>query len=160
MLYRLTYVSTALIGPSEESIRAEMLSICDGAARFNTENRITGVLIHALGYFAQCIEGPRAPLLEAFRRISMDTRHKDIELTGIWPVDERTYADWRLAGIFIEPGESAMFDSLAVGGSFDPYLLSAVAVDQMLESAVEHAENHADAFLTTGPSGIESQLSA
>lgn len=150
MLYRLTYVSTALTGPSLDNIRSEMLAICEGAARFNSENQITGVLVQSLGYFAQCIEGPRTQLLEAFRRINNDHRHKSIELTGIWPIEERSYSDWRLAGIFIDPDETSLFDSLMIDGNFDPYLLSASAVDAMLTKAVDFAESHDHALLIPG----------
>jgi hypothetical protein len=58
----------------------EVFAIIRAAHGRNRAAGLTGALVHLDGWFAQVLEGERAPLTAAFGRIGRDPRHREIEL--------------------------------------------------------------------------------
>jgi hypothetical protein len=72
----MVYVSRAAPGLSLD----EVFRIIRAAHLRNARDGLSGGLIFLDGWFAQVLEGERAPLTAAFGRIGRDPRHREIEL--------------------------------------------------------------------------------
>jgi hypothetical protein len=75
MLIQLLYSSKATTALSP----AELTAILDKSVANNQARQITGLLLYRDGCFLQLLEGEAAVVEEAFRRISLDPRHHQVE---------------------------------------------------------------------------------
>lgn len=93
-LRRFVYVSRSRLTPANEAI--EIAVIRAVSSIHNREQGITGALIHAPGFFAQYIEGPRPALAALIWKIRRDHRHEG--LNGI-EIDQpkRVFRNWSFA---------------------------------------------------------------
>ena len=73
-----------------------LMRLLDSARTFNKNNGITGILLYDNQQFGQIIEGERANVMKAWRRIQDDKRHHRIELLEIREITERSYPNWLL----------------------------------------------------------------
>ncbi|MDX2222969.1 MAG: BLUF domain-containing protein [Rhodospirillaceae bacterium] len=94
-LYRLAYASVA----SKPLSKADLKQILSASVRRNQAESITGALCFSRDAFVQVLEGARPRLSTSFRRISSDTRHKDVELIGLEPIRARVFGNWSMAFI-------------------------------------------------------------
>lgn len=62
----------------------------------NTEERLSGLLLHVDGSFIQVLEGPTDAVDAAFDRISADPRHSRIVVLTRGPIVERRFGDWAM----------------------------------------------------------------
>lgn len=91
-LIELSYLSEAV---SDFSFLG-LIRLLDSARRFNKNNGVTGILLYDNQQFGQIIEGERADVMKAWRRIQDDKRHHRIELLEIREIAERSYPNWLL----------------------------------------------------------------
>ncbi|QWD91831.1 BLUF domain-containing protein [Polynucleobacter sp. MWH-Braz-FAM2G] len=91
-LIELSYLSEAV---SDFSFLG-LMRLLDSARTFNKNNGITGILLYDNQQFGQIIEGERASVMKAWRRIQDDKRHHRIELLEIREITERSYPNWLL----------------------------------------------------------------
>ena len=91
-LIELSYLSEAV---SDFSFLG-LMRLLDSARTFNKNNGITGILLYDNQQFGQIIEGERANVMKAWRRIQDDKRHHRIELLEIREITERSYPNWLL----------------------------------------------------------------
>ena len=91
-LIELSYLSEAV---SDFSFLG-LMRLLDSARTFNKNNGITGILLYDNQQFGQVIEGERASVMKAWRRIQDDKRHHRIELLEIREITERSYPNWLL----------------------------------------------------------------
>ncbi len=91
-LVELSYLSEAV---SDMSFLG-LMRLLESARAFNQTNGITGILLYDNQQFGQIIEGERASVMKAWKRIQEDKRHHRIELLEIREISERSYPDWLL----------------------------------------------------------------
>ena len=91
-LVELSYLSEAV---SDMSFLGVM-RLLESARAFNQTNGISGILLYDNQQFGQIIEGERASVMKAWKRIQEDKRHHRIELLEIREISERSYPDWLL----------------------------------------------------------------
>lgn len=76
--------------------KANLCALCSLAQKYNANAQITGVLTFHNGAFAQILEGPEPALRKLLRRITEDTRHRNLRVLVDEPIDQRCYADWSM----------------------------------------------------------------
>jgi Sensors of blue-light using FAD len=69
------------------------------AMQINRLNGISGFLIFTSTHFVQVLEGSREAVMETYERINRDTRHTDITLVGILPVEYRSFPNWLMGAM-------------------------------------------------------------
>ena len=91
-LVELSYLSEAI---SDMSFLG-LMRLLESARAFNQTNGISGILLYDNQQFGQIIEGERASVMKAWKRIQEDKRHHRIELLEIREISERSFPDWLL----------------------------------------------------------------
>ena len=91
-LVELSYLSEAI---SDMSFLG-LMRLLESARAFNQQNGISGILLYDNQQFSQIIEGERASVMKAWKRIQEDKRHHRIELLEIREITERSFPDWLL----------------------------------------------------------------
>jgi len=91
-LVELSYLSEAV---SDMSFLG-LMRLLESARTFNQNNGISGILLYDNQQFGQIIEGERASVMKAWRRIQDDKRHHRIELLEIREISERSFPEWLL----------------------------------------------------------------
>ena len=91
-LVELSYLSEAV---SDMSFLG-LMRLLESARAFNQKNGISGILFYDNQQFGQIIEGERASVMKAWKRIQDDKRHHRIELLEIKEITEKSYPDWLL----------------------------------------------------------------
>ena len=91
-LVELSYLSEAV----SDMTFLGLMRLLESARAFNQTNGISGILLYDNQQFGQIIEGERASVMKAWKRIQEDKRHHRIELLEIREISERSYPDWLL----------------------------------------------------------------
>jgi len=91
-LIELSYLSEAV---SDMSFLG-LMGLLESARALNQKSGITGILLYDNQQFGQVIEGERADVMKAWRRIQDDKRHHRVELLEIREITERNFPDWLL----------------------------------------------------------------
>ena len=91
-LVELSYLSEAV---SDMSFLG-LMRLLESARVFNQKNGITGILLYDNQQFGQIIEGERASIMKAWKRIQDDKRHHRIELIEIREIEARKFPEWLL----------------------------------------------------------------
>ena len=91
-LVELSYLSEAV---SDTSFLG-LMRLLESARVFNQKNGITGILLYDNQQFGQIIEGERASIMKAWKRIQDDKRHHRIELIEIREIEARKFPEWLL----------------------------------------------------------------
>jgi hypothetical protein len=91
-LTELTYISKS----HEQMGMISLMSILEGAIKWNQSHGITGVLFYENGYFCQLLEGDKQDILDVWDRISSDGRHIIVRKLDIRPIEKRRYPNWKL----------------------------------------------------------------
>jgi len=92
-LWHLAYVSTET-RPLAEPDLIELLAV---SRQRNSENGVTGLLLHREDSFCQVLEGNRESVRSIFELISRDPRHNRIQVMFDEPIADREFADWQMA---------------------------------------------------------------
>lgn len=91
-VYQLLYYSKA----SREISQADIDLIIEKANEYNDEKDISGVLMYHSGVFLQFIEGEKQEVLELYRRIQSDERHKSVIKLAEIESEQRIFPDWNM----------------------------------------------------------------
>ena len=94
-MYRLAYKSVV----SGTLTKSDLKQILSTSVSRNQADNLTGALCFSRDTFVQVLEGPRHKLNKLFQRIAEDTRHKDVELIGLEPIQDRIFGNWSMAFI-------------------------------------------------------------
>jgi hypothetical protein len=73
-----------------------LMRLLESARNFNKKHGVTGILFYDNQEFGQIIEGERADVMNAWRRIQEDKRHHRIQLLEIRDISERSFPGWLL----------------------------------------------------------------
>ena len=92
MLFHLIYVSTSVLPMTEDQLET-LLRQC--RAR-NGGKRVTGMLLYKNGQFVQVLEGAEPDVMEIFRDIEDDLRHKGVDVLRAEYIQHRDFPDWTM----------------------------------------------------------------
>ena len=118
-LVAVVYVSSSSRPMREDEI-LEILRV----ARINNEKLdVTGMLLYREGNFLQVLEGPASAIDSLIHKIKRDPRHQGVILMSRKNIDERQFADWRMA--FRNMSKDA-----AVEADYSPFLEQDFEMDE------------------------------
>jgi hypothetical protein len=100
-LYYLIYISTSAHLLEQE----ELTDILKKSRDNNAANDVTGVLLYSQGTFIQALEGLEKNVLEVYKDIKLDTRHKNIITIIEGPLEDRVFPGWKMAFATFEPAK-------------------------------------------------------
>lgn len=130
---RMLYVSRA-VGPQTSTMTTSILA---QAQANNPLLGITGVLCQGQGLFLQVIEGERSRMNALYRRISADTRHKDVEMLLYEEIKERRFGQWSMALVNLSVDDPMVKMNHP---DFDPYSASGQQVMQQVLDLLESGQ--------------------
>lgn len=130
---RMLYVSRA-VGPQTSTMTTSILA---QAQANNPLLGITGVLCQGQGLFLQVIEGERSGMNALYRRISADTRHKDVEMLLYEEIKERRFGQWSMALVNLSVDDPMVKMNHP---DFDPYSASGQQVMQQVLDLLESGQ--------------------
>lgn len=102
-MFHVVYMSTAT-APFTAEAESEVL---ESARAFNTEHGVTGLLVHAAGFFLQVLEGEQDAVEAAYARAAASDRHTALLRTPALEVPERVFPDWAMGFAAAAPGHVA-----------------------------------------------------
>lgn len=135
LLSRLFYASTA----TEHYSPLEVGNILEACRTNNTALDVTGMLFFGNGYFLQCLEGSRAHVNIIYTRISMDTRHTNIQILEFKEIGNRYFENWTMKYI----RSAAVIEKILKETrmkEFNPYLLDTFALNAMATAFRDYVE--------------------
>ena len=91
MLHTILYISNT----SEDLTKAGLDAIFNSTQSNNSENGITGVLLHFERNFLQVLEGDSTILEPLFKTIRQDPRHKNIFIILDKKIEDRIFENYR-----------------------------------------------------------------
>lgn len=92
-MYELLYTSVATHALDD----AELSALLNTARINNQRNHITGALIYKDWEFVQLIEGEKSAILELFKCIEADSRHKSVRVFYEGEITQRSFSGWSMA---------------------------------------------------------------
>ena len=134
ILVRLTYVSRAKPDLSSEDLKA----ILNQARGNNTRQGITGMLCFNKQYFLQTIEGSRAEISALLNKLAADNRHYDLQIIENVEIKNRQWSEWSMDYATPTKENTHVYLKYSTTTSFNPYLLSAVAAQNLLKELTVH----------------------
>lgn len=91
-LLEVIYASAATVPFSKQQLAQLLIK-----ARANNERLgVSGLLLFVEGSFLQVLEGPAATVDALYEKISRDERHAETLVLKRSPIEERSFADWRM----------------------------------------------------------------
>jgi hypothetical protein len=152
IIVRLTYYSRNRVarssGPGSDPIHDILIE----SVANNRRDDITGALIHDDKWFAQALEGPETTVSAAFERILRDPRHCDVRLIKMQPVAVRRFAAWWMACVPRSEDNADLFRHHCESESFDPQLMRADRLGDLIEAVVARTPRHHGKAAWTGGS--------
>ena len=152
ILVRLTYYSRNHIdrlgGPTDDRIHDILIE----SVANNRRDDVTGALIHDDKWFAQALEGPEPAVSATFERILRDARHSDVRLIKMQPVPARRFAAWWMACVARSDDNADIFRHHCESECFDPQLMRAERLGDLIEAVVARAPRHHGKAARTGGS--------
>ena len=91
-MYRIIYLSSAIDSVDE----AELKNLLIKSRANNSDNDITGILLHIDGDFIQVLEGNKEQVKTLYDKIAKDKRHKGIINVVKGEIDKRQFDDWSM----------------------------------------------------------------
>jgi hypothetical protein len=152
IIVRLTYYSRNCVdrsgGPAHDPINDILIE----SVANNRRDDITGALIHDDKWFAQALEGPETKVTAAFERILRDQRHSDVRLIRMEAVPARRFAACWMACVARSEHNADLFRHHCESACFDPQLMRADRLGDLIEAVVERTPRHLGKAAWTGGS--------
>ena len=151
IIVRLTYYSRNRVDKSGGPVQDPIHDILIESVTNNRRDDITGALIHDEKWFAQALEGPEKMVSATFERILRDPRHSDVRLIKMQPVPVRRFGAWWMACVARSDDNSDLFRHHCESQCFDPQLMRAERLGDLIEAVVARTPSHqGNAPWTTG----------
>jgi hypothetical protein len=93
MLQSLVYMSSA----TEHFDGSALDEVLEYSRVRNTQDGLTGLLVHREGRFMQLLEGPHDAVLATYGRIVGDPRHDEVRLLVEETIHTRRFPEWSMA---------------------------------------------------------------
>jgi hypothetical protein len=90
-LFQLVYMSSLVTNEPEV-----LSDILDSSVRNNKRSNITGMMLYSDGNVLQILEGNRDSVLETFKSIQLDMRHRGIFVLIEEEITSRKFASWSM----------------------------------------------------------------
>jgi hypothetical protein len=139
IIVRLTYYSRNHVDQLGGSIHDRIHDILLESVTNNRRDDVTGALIHDDKWFAQALEGPETMVTATFERILRDPRHSDVRLIKMQPVPARRFGAWWMACVARSEENADLFRHHCEGECFDPQLMRADRLGDLIEAVVDRA---------------------
>lgn len=110
-LHRLVYASRQAIEPVR--VGEEVDAIIRVSIRNNRQVAITGLLLVHDGWFLQALEGPAEAVMNTYRRILEDRRHRDPRVLAAGPASGREFGNWNMCARRMSHADDAILLTLA-----------------------------------------------
>ncbi len=130
---RLLYVSRAK-APQTTTVTTSILM---QARVHNQVSGITGLLCQGQGFFFQVLEGGRHEVNALYRRICLDSRHKDVELLSYEEISQRRFSQWSMALVKLSADDPRV---QMQHPNFDPYSASGEQMMQLLNDLMQSGQ--------------------
>ncbi len=124
-MFYLIYVSSAAKLMSAE----ELLVILRCARDNNKKSNITGILLYQDGTFMQMLEGKEQAVMEMYKKIRNDSRHKGLIRTLTGNIKERNFEDWSMGFCNMDEAEGC--------GNYQDYLYNNLLLRSFKSDAQE-----------------------
>ena len=141
-IVRLTYYSRNHVDRAGGLAHDRIHDILIESVANNRRDDITGALIHDDRWFAQALEGPETTVSATFERILRDPRHCDVRLIKMHPVPARRFAAWWMACVPRSDDNADLFRHHCEDACFDPQLMRADRLGDLIEAVVARAPRH------------------
>lgn len=129
-MYYLVYESKGTVPYSESDIS----HILESSRKFNAHNNVTGILFFYRDRFVQYIEGDKEAITFLFnKRISLDKRHKNINLLLQGHIKNRQYKDWNMKYCFMDNFHEGM-ERVLKTSSADEIIKLIIKIDTEIEA--------------------------
>jgi hypothetical protein len=92
MLSQLVYVSNREKNCTDEEIE-KILASCK---KNNPQLNITGILLYSDTKFIQLVEGEYKVINDLYNKIKTDSRHDQIRLISIGPIEKKAFPSWHM----------------------------------------------------------------
>jgi hypothetical protein len=139
IIVRLTYYSRNHVDQFGGPIHDRIHDILLESVTNNRRDDVTGALIHDDRWFAQALEGPETMVSATFERILRDRRHSDVRLIKMQPVSARRFGAWWMACVARSADNADLFRHHCEGDCFDPQLMRADRLGDLIEAVVDRA---------------------
>ena len=93
-MHTIIYISE--LNTSSDIPKPNLVDICQTSAKNNKDKDITGVLLFHNNHFLQVLEGDEETLNTAIKKISLDIRHKNIDIIFNEFIEKRSYPNWQM----------------------------------------------------------------
>lgn len=124
-LHEIAYVST--LAPDQAiTVVAE---IARQARLYNTAHEITGLMIFDGVRFSQQLEGQQKKVLKLAEKISLDLRHRNVQIFYDGPLAERRFKNFSLAFMQAEGSELSVLEGLDGRAAMTAFLALLPALD-------------------------------
>lgn len=108
-LLHVAYFSENRITREDAGLIEEINTILRVSQRNNARDGVTGALVFNRGVFGQVLEGPSRAVETIFERIQMDTRHANVTVLDLAPIERRFFSEWSMGFIGDEDKLEAQF---------------------------------------------------
>ena len=129
MLIRFIYVITS----NESADINEFKHILQQAQTNNQRRDLTDMLAFNSKIFLQALEGDREEVNALYAILMRDTRHSKLAVLKFEEIEERHWASWSMGFAAPNADNRALFLKHSTQSSFNPYAMSANAVEKMLK---------------------------
>jgi len=116
MLYKVIYSSEQTRPISKE----DLADIIAASVRNNQRSSISGCLLYHGNYFAQVLEGSENHLVELIKKLRRDARHKNMNVSSMNSISERTFGSWHMTLASNDPLSTDFLKKELGLDAFDP----------------------------------------
>lgn len=137
-LVQMVYISRASIPVTSNGgeVGPEVSKILRKSRINNRAKNMVGALYFGNGYFFQCLEGDESTLKTLYETLKKDTRHTDLKIISMKPIDTRSFGAWEMKYLPAEQDVSNLLRSFGMS-AFDPYRFDEVMTANMLNLLVK-----------------------
>ena len=100
----------------------------------NVRDAISGALIISSQDFIQLLEGPRDVVARCMRRITLDSRHRSVQVIYVNDTGTRLFPHWSMYAVRTSVLRRESFAKQLEEGTFDPCGMSATSFEQLFHS--------------------------
>lgn len=150
IIVRLTYFSRNLLDRLAPPMHERINDILIESVANNRRDDVTGALIYDPRWFAQTLEGLESAVSATFERILRDGRHGEVKLIKMQPVAARRFATTWMTCVARGDDNTDLFRQYCEGEGFDPHLMRAERLGDLIEAVAARALHHQGAAWTAG----------
>lgn len=109
MLSHIIYISQAVKPMTDRDLEQLLVS----ARENNKKEQITGQLLYKDQYFIQLLEGEEETIQRMFKKISKDSRHKNVKKISNMDVVLRSHDNWSMGFSNLDDSDDKMLEGFA-----------------------------------------------